>query len=145
MIASILLSLALSTAQPLADVTAWRTVTAGESVQWGAADGTGQGLRIRCRADGRLEMLGPTAPDALPGTPIRVTFHRGEEQVTLLAVTVDGHTGPEFAVPLAARELPIATLLAGATLTIGMGDESFEVPGAGAPAVLAPLVEACRR
>jgi len=113
-IASILLSLALSTAQPLADVTAWRTVTAGESVQWGAADGTGQGLRIRCRADGRLEMLGPTAPDALPGTPIRVTFHRGEEQVTLLAVT-------------------------------GMGDESFEVPGAGAPAVLAPLVEACRR
>lgn len=145
MIFSVLLSLAISAAQPPAEAFAWRTLIAGESVAWGAADGSGYGLRIRCRPGGRLEMFGPTAPDARPGIPTRVTFRRGEEEVTLLAVTIDGDSGPEFSIPLAAGELPIATLLAGANLTIGVADESREVPGAAAPEVLAPLVEACRR
>jgi hypothetical protein len=144
-IAATLLSLALAAAQPPDDASGWRTETAGESVAWGAADGAGNGIRIRCRPGGRLEMFGPATPDALPGTPTRVTFRRGEENVTLLAVTVDGDSGPEFSIPLAAGELPIATLLAGANLTIGVADESREVPGAGAPAVLAPLVESCAR
>ena len=145
MIVSALLSLALTAAQPPADASAWRTETAGESVAWGAADGAGNGIRIRCRPGGRLEIRGTAAPDALPGIPTRVTFRRGAENVTLLAVTVEGDSGSLLSIPVAANELPIATLLAGATLTIAIGDESREVPGAGAPAVLGPLVEACRR
>jgi hypothetical protein len=144
-ILSLLMSLALSGAQAPAANYAWRTVAAGESVVWGAADGSGYGLRISCRPGGRLEMLGPTGTDALAGIPTRVTFRRGEDVATLLAVTVDGDSGPEFSIPLAAGELPIATLLAGATLRIGISGESRDVPGEGAPAVLAPLVAACRR
>jgi hypothetical protein len=142
-IASILLSLAA--VQPQTDADAWRTLVSGASVQWGALGEGRRGLRVECRTGGRLLLLGPTAADSLPGTPVRVTFRRGDEHVTLLAVTVDTGDGPSFEVPLMAAELPITTLLAGANLTISEDDESFEVPGAGAPAVLAPLVEACRR
>ena len=140
-----LLSFALVAAQQPAEVYAWHTLAEGESVVWGAADGSAYGLRIRCRPGGRLEMFGPAPAEAQPGRPTRVTFRRGEEIVTLLAVIVDGDTGPEFSIPLAAGELPIATLRAGGNLTIGVADESRDVAGAGAPEVLAPLVEACRR
>jgi len=114
------------------------------SVAWRAAEGAPPFLRIRCRSGG-LELFGPAAPDAMPSVPTRVTFRHGDDHVTLVAVPVDTDDGLVFSVPVRASELPIVTLLAGNALTIGQGDQSVDVPGAGAPAVLAPLVQACRR
>jgi hypothetical protein len=128
-------SLAISAAFQQSSDYVWQNVTPGESVQWGEPGGARRGLRIECRPGGRFQIFGPT----------RVTFRNGGTAVTLLAVAVDTEDGLNFALPVEAGELPIATLLAGATLTISAGDESWAVPGAGAPAVLAPLVEACRR
>jgi hypothetical protein len=138
-------SLAISAAFQQSSDYVWQNVTPGESVQWGEPGGARRGLRIECRPGGRFQIFGPTTIDAMPGVPARVTFRNGGTAVTLLAVAVDTEDGLNFALPVEAGELPIATLLAGATLTISAGDESWAVPGAGAPAVLAPLVEACRR
>jgi hypothetical protein len=122
----------------------WNVIAPGETVQYGIPQTDDRAIRIDCRPDGRLVILGPSGVDLPENVPTRVTFRRGTEAVTLLGVTAYMGDGMNFEVPVAAGELPIATLLAGAPLTLVHGDSTWEVPGAGAPAVLGPLVEACR-
>ena len=136
----ILALLSAAALQPAAG--GWR-VEEAEAV-WRAQPDERPGLRIRCRNRG-LELLGPAAPDARPSVPTSVTFRHGDDHVTLVAVPVDSDDGLLFSVPVRAGELPIATLLAGDALTVSQSGEDAEIPGTGAPAVLAPLVEVCGR
>lgn len=141
MIGSALLSLA-AIAQTAAGH-GWHTAVPGEIVQYGVPETDDRALRIDCRAGHGLRILGPSGEQVDENSPTRVTFRRGEASVTLLGVTVQMGDGINFAVPVAAGELPIAALRAGETLTIVNGESTWEVPGAGAAAVVGPLVEAC--
>ena len=123
----------------------WSTITDGESVQYGVPQSDDRALRIDCRSEGGLQILGPSGVNTSENMPTQVTFRRGTERITVLGVTIAMGDGLSFAVPVAATELPITTLLAGEPITIEHGDASWEVPGAGAPALLRPLVEACAR
>lgn len=123
---------------------AWSTALPGESVQYGVAESDDRALRIDCRPGGRLEILGPSGGQTPENMPTQVTFRRGTNRIRVLGVIVSMGDGLNFAVPVAANELPITALLAGESITIEHGDASWEVPGTDAPAVLRPLVEACR-
>jgi hypothetical protein len=123
----------------------WNVMTEGEIVQYGVPQTDDRALRIDCRPGGGLQILGPSGAELPENTPTRVTFRRGTDSITVLGVTVYMGDGINFAVPVASDELPIAALLAGEPITVVHGDASWEVPGAGAAAVLGPLVEACRR
>ena len=123
----------------------WNAITDGAIVQYGVPQSDDRALRIDCRPDGGLQILGPSGVNTSENMPTQVTFRRGTERITVLGVTIAMGDGLNFAVPVAATELPIATLLAGEPLTIEHGNAIWEVPGTGAPAVLRPLVEACAR
>jgi len=138
---ALLLSLALAQAE---GGYRWATTVPGESVQYGVAGTDDRALRIDCRAGRGLTILGPAADEPDENRPVRIAFRRGEAAVSLLGVTVFMGDGLNFAVPVAASELPIETLLAGEPLTVEAGEASWVVPGTGAPEVLRPLVEGCR-
>jgi hypothetical protein len=139
-----LLALALQAATPQPSPYAWQTLVPGESAQWGIpTSGARPSIRVECGPGGRLLLSGPAAMDAQPGVPIRVTFHSAAAHVTLLAVVVETPDGRNFSLPVQAGELPIATLLRGEALNVSVAEESWDIPGDGAPAILAPLISAC--
>lgn len=123
---------------------AWHTAMAGESVQYGVEGSDDRALRIDCEPGRGLVILGPSGGETDENRPTQVTFRHGAQSLRVLGVTVAMGDGINFTAPVQANELPIATLLAGAPLTIEHGEASWTVPGEGAPAVLGPLVEACR-
>jgi hypothetical protein len=123
----------------------WHTALPGESVQYGLPETDDRALRIDCRRGAGLQILGPSGIQISENMPTQVTFRRGTDRIVLLGVTVSMGDGLNFAVPVAPEELPIAALLAGEPITIEHGDTIWEIPGAGAPAVLAPLAAACSR
>jgi hypothetical protein len=123
---------------------AWHTEMPGETVQYGIAGTDDRALRIDCQPAGGLVILGPSGEETDENRPTQVTFRHGDQSLRVLGVTVAMGDGINFTAPVQANELPITTLLAGAPLTIENGDSSWTVPGEGAAAVLAPLVEACR-
>lgn len=135
--------LLLSLAQ--ADATyRWDVTVAGDTVQYGVPGTDDRALRIDCRPERGLVIIGPAEGEPDENRPIQIGFRRGETSVTLLGVTVFMGDGLNFAVPVGAGELPITALLAGEPLTVTHGETSWEVPGTGAPEVLRPLVERCR-
>lgn len=138
-----LLLLSLAAVQPDGGHS-WHIAVPGETVQYGAPGTDDRALRIDCRPGRGLRILGPSAAHGMENVPTRITFRRGANSVTLLGVTVAMGDGINFAVPVAADELPIAALLAGEPLTVVLGDATWEVPGVGAAAVVGPLVEGCR-
>lgn len=121
----------------------WHTAVPGEIVQYGVPGTDDRALRIDCRAGRGLQILGPSAEQSGENMPTPVTFRRGTNSVRLLGVTVEMGDGLNFAVPVAADELPIATLLAGEPLTVSHGEQIWQVPGEGAAAELALLVASC--
>jgi len=142
MIGILLLSLAVPQAE--GGGYRWATSMPGESVQYGVLGSDDRALRVDCRPGHGLAILGPAADESDENRPVRIVFRRGESSSTLLGVTVFMGDGLNFAVPVLAGELPIATLLAGEPLTVEQGETSWVVPGTGAPEVLRPLVEGCR-
>jgi hypothetical protein len=123
----------------------WHTEVRGSIVQYGIASSDDRALRIDCEPNVGLVILGPAGAQLDESRPTEVVFRHRERSLRIRGMTIAMGDGINFTAPVQPDSLPIATLLAGAPLTIENEGASWTVPGEGAPAELGPLVQACRK
>jgi len=122
----------------------WHTAMTNESVQYGLPGTDDRALRIDCR-EGQLTIAGPSALEVEEGDATSVSFRTSAGEETRRAEAIYLGDGMNFVAPVAADDPALAALMRGEPLRVSQGDTWWEVPGEGAPAVLAPLVRGCGR
>ncbi len=114
------------------------------TVAFGVPETDDRALRIDCEGGKTLVLSAPVDPD-LAGADgkIRVIASTDAGLDMIEGEVIELGDGPNFSAPLPRPSDAIAGLLAGSDLTIILLGEERVIPGAGAAAVLGPLIKAC--
>ncbi len=121
----------------------WHAENGPLTVQWGIPGSDDRALRVDCDGRGGLSLGGPILVEAEEGdrVTVRVASALGSERLT--GVVVAAGDGLNFDTPVAAGGVTLRSLLAGKTIRLGGGRDSYVVPGAGSQTLLRRLIRDC--
>lgn len=113
-----------------------------DSIAFGVPDTDDRAVRIDCEA-GRMVLMGPVDPDSVDDGRVRLMAWGPGGMDMLEATTTEIGDGLNFVAPLPRQSDALDGLMKGEDLTLMLMGEERIVPGAGAPAVLGPLLKRC--
>ena len=123
----------------------WNTYT-DTSIAFGIPDTDDRALRIDCEGGKTLVLIAPADPGSAGSDGrIRVIASTDAGMDMLEGELIELGDGPNVSAPLPSPSDALAGLMAGGDLTLMMLGEERVIPGAGAAAVLGPLIKACGR
>lgn len=146
LIAPMLLALSLLAAPAVAQDEqpyVWNAYT-GTSVAFGVPDTDDRALRIDCEGGETLVLIAPVDPSlAGPDGRINIVASSDAGLDMITGGLIELGDGPNVRAPLPSPSDALAGLMAGGDLTLMLLGEERVIPGAGAAAVLGPLLKAC--
>ncbi len=119
----------------------WHAYTE-DSIAYGVPETDDRAVRIDCEA-GRMVLMGPVDPDSVEDGRVRLMAWGPGGMDMLEATTVEMGDGLNFMAPLPRPSDALDGLMKGQDMTLMLMGEERIVPGAGAPAVLGPLLKRC--
>jgi hypothetical protein len=119
----------------------WHAYTV-DSIAFGVPGTDDRAVRIDCEA-GRMVLRGPVDPEIVDDGKVRLTVWGPGGMDMLEATTAGMGDGLNFVAPLPSPSDALDGLMKGADMTLMLLGEERVVPGAGAPAVLGPLLRRC--
>jgi hypothetical protein len=121
----------------------WNTYT-DTSIAFGVADTDDRALRIDCEGGKTLVLITPVDPDSAGSDGlVRVIASTDAGMDMLEGGLIELGDGPNVSAPLPRPSDAVAGLMAGGDLTLMLLGEERVIPGAGAAAVLGPLLRTC--
>ncbi len=119
----------------------WHAYTE-DSIAYGVPETDDRAVRIDCEA-GRMVLRGPVDPEIVDDGKVQVVAWGPGGMDMIEASVAEMGDGLNFVAPLPSPSDALDGLMKGADMTLMLLGEERAVPGAGAPAVLGPLLRRC--